>query len=114
MLGMDEVFEYYPRASAAPRYVSASRLYGVLRAKLGCLEMGWRERGAWYWMTPNGVPFPVKDPMDDATCVVVTAGTGKRQHCFPYQYARELLARVRAISAMRTPPRLSRPTEAAI
>ncbi len=32
MAGMDEVFEYYPRAGAAPRYISASRLYGVLRA----------------------------------------------------------------------------------
>lgn len=112
MAGMDEVFEYYPRASAAPRYISAARLYGVLRGKLGCLEMGWRERGAWYWITPNGVPFPVNDPLADANCVTLTAGSGRQQLCFPYHYARELLERVRAISAMRPPPRLERPERA--
>ena len=113
MAGMDEVFEFYPRAGTSPRYISAARLYGVLRRKLGCLEMGWRERGAWYWITPNGVPFPVNDPLADANCVTLAAG-GKRQPCFPYHYARELLERVRAISAMRTPPRLSRPAQVGV
>ena len=112
MAGMDEVFEYYPRAGAAQRYISAARLYGVLRGKLGCTEMGWRERGSWYWITPNGVPFPVNDPLADPDCVTMAARSGKRQLCFPYPYARELLERVRAISAMRAPPRLGRAAEA--
>lgn len=111
MLGMEEVFEYYPRSNASPRYISAARLYSILRAKLGCAEMGWRERGSWYWMTPNGVPFPVNDPMADPNCVAVMSG-GRRQFCFPYTYARELLQRVRSISVMRAAPALRAPSRA--
>jgi hypothetical protein len=104
MIGMDrEVFEYYPRQGSGPRYVSASKLYAVLRGKLGCTDMGWRDRGSWYWITPNGVPFPVTDPAADADCKAVFSANGRRELYFSYVYARELIARVRGILKMEAP-----------
>jgi hypothetical protein len=104
-----DVFEYYPRQGSTPRYVSAARLYAVLRGKLGCVDMGWRERGFWYWITPNGVPFPVSDPALDPDSKAVVGQDGRRQLFFTYTYARDLLARVRSISQMEA-PRALRPS----
>lgn len=110
MIDMDrEVFEFYPRQGSGPRYVSASKLYAVLRGKLGCTEMGWRDRGAWYWITPNGVPFPVADPAIDADCKAVVSASGRREVYFSYAYARELIGRVRGILQMEAPRALTRP-----
>lgn len=109
MLGMDrELFEYYPRLGTGPRYVSSTKLYAVLR-RLGCSDMGWRDRGAWYWITPNGVPFPVVDPRIDPDCKAVFGANGRRELYFSYTYSRELLARVRTIMQMEGPRPLSRP-----
>ena len=104
MSGMErEVFEFYPRQGAGPRYVSASRLYAVLRGKLGCTDMGWRDRGSWYWITPNGVPFPVADPALAPDSKAVVSPSGRRELYFSYAYARELIGRVRGILQMEAP-----------
>ncbi len=103
-----ETFEFYPRQGSAPRYVSASRLYHVLR-KLGCSDMGWRDRGSWYWITPNGVPFPVADPAADPDCRAVVGRNGRQEMFFAYPYVRALLARVNGILQMEAPRPLKAP-----
>jgi hypothetical protein len=98
--GMTKPLEYYPRQGRGPRYISAARLYAVLRMKLGCVDMGWRDQESWYWVTPNGVPFRVADPAMDPNCRAVLGTDARRELCFPYQYARELLAKVSEMIAM--------------
>lgn len=109
-----ETFEFYPRQGSAPRYVSASKLYAVLRAKLGCSEMGWCDHGSWYWITPNGVPFPVIDPSLDPTCKSVISASGRQEPYFSYTYARELIGRVRSISQMEAPRPIKSPTRVGV
>jgi hypothetical protein len=103
-----DVFEFYPRQGSGPRYVSASKLYAVLRGKLRCSDMGWRDRGSWYWITPNGVPFPVADPALDPDAKAVVGANGRRELYFSYDYARDLIGRVRSISEMEAPRAIGR------
>jgi hypothetical protein len=108
MAGMErEFFEFYPRQGSGPRYVSVSKLYAVLRGKLGCTDMGWRDRGSWYWITPNGVPFPVADPALDPDSKAVVSANGRRELYFPYAYVRDLLIRVKGIMRMEAPRALT-------
>ncbi len=94
---------YYPRQTTAPRYISAARLYSILRTKLGCVDGGWRDQEAWYWVTPNGIPFPVADPAADPNCRPVVGTRARPELCYPYDYARELLAKVRDMTVGHAP-----------
>jgi len=73
--------------------VSASWVFWVLKRRFGCVDMGWRDETAWYWVTPNGVAFTVADPAADATST--GARGGGRELGFSRAYARELIARIR-------------------
>jgi hypothetical protein len=92
-----------PRRDSVPRYVTAAKLYAALRTQLGCVDMGWRDETSWYWVTPNGVEFCVAPPTDDANCRILLEPGSGGELCFPYDYARELLAQVRAMITARTP-----------
>ncbi len=75
--------------------VSASWVFWVLRRRFGCIDMGWRDETAWYWVTPNGVEFTVADP--SAGLNGANAKGAGHEPGFPRAYARELIGRIREI-----------------
>ncbi len=89
---------HYARQSTAPRYISAARLYSILRTKLGCSDAGWRDQESWYWVTSNGLSFPVADPAALPNCRAVLGSDHRREICYPYEYARELIGKVRDLT----------------
>lgn len=97
---MDKV----PTPRPAVRYVAAARLFTVLRTRFGCVDMGWRDETSWYWVTPNGVPFEVAEPAPDANGPIPLTGS-RRELYFSYDYARELVRRVREIMGSPTAAR---------
>lgn len=90
---------YCRRQSTAPRYVSAVRLYLILRTKVGCTNAGWRDQESWYWMTPNGVAFSVADPSAGPNCRAVLGAGTRQELCYPYENARQVLARANEMMA---------------
>jgi hypothetical protein len=96
---------HYARQTSAPRYVSAARLYSILRTKLGCADGGWRDQESWYWVTSNGISFPVADPAAHPNCRPVHGGS-RQELCYPYEYARDLVQHVRDLTTT-TPVRKS-------
>jgi len=100
---MAHVIKPASRRDSAPRYVTAAKLYAALRTQLGCVDMGWRDETSWYWVTPNGVEFCVAPPTNDANYRIPLEPGSSGELCFPYDYARELLAQVRAMIAARAP-----------
>jgi hypothetical protein len=91
---MDSVLDLYPDRGAAGGTIAAEGLFAILRTRLGCVDMGWRDETAWVWVTPNGVPFQVAEP-DSTGCAGL--GSPARELCFSYEYARELVSRIREI-----------------
>lgn len=84
---MDDVLEFQPDLGA--RTISAAWLYQVLRVRLGCVDMGWRDETEWVWVTPNGFAFRVAVPAADTT------DAPERELSFPSGYARDLIGRIR-------------------
>jgi hypothetical protein len=81
-------------------FVSATRLYDALQRRFGCMPTGEGGAACTHWLTPNGKPFTVEDPVIDPACASVMTADGKRLLYYSYQYANALLRRVNALCQM--------------
>jgi hypothetical protein len=81
-------------------FVSATRLYDALQRRFGCMPTGEGGAACTHWLTPNGKPFTVEDPVIDPACASVMTAGGKRLLYYSYQYANALLRRVNALCQM--------------